>query len=53
MIEVLTEQLKGREAFLKALPTEGIEVLADGGEVKRIFPPIKSPAADVIAVILK
>jgi len=53
MIEVLTEQLKSREAFLKALPSEGIEVLADGGEVKRIYPPTKSPAADVIAVTLK
>jgi len=53
MIEVLTEQLKGREAFLKALPAEGIKVLADGGEVKRIFPPAKGAAADVIAVTLK
>jgi len=53
MIEVLTEQLKQREGFLKALPTEGIEVLSDGGEVKRIFPPAKGAAADVIAVTLK
>jgi pentose-5-phosphate-3-epimerase len=49
----LTEQIKNHEEMLKRLPAEGIEVLADGGELKRIFPPIKSPAADVIAVTLK
>jgi hypothetical protein len=49
----LTEQIKKHEEMLKHLPAEGIETISEFGELKRIYPPTKSPAADVIAVTLK
>jgi phage host-nuclease inhibitor protein Gam len=49
----LTEQIKKHEEMLKHLPAEGIETITEFGELKRIYPPTKLPAADVIAVSLK
>jgi hypothetical protein len=49
----LKEQLKQREAFLKGVPASGIETVTKDGEVVTIYPPIKNPAADIIAVSLK
>ncbi len=49
----LKEQLKQREAFLKGVPASGIETVTKDGEVVKVYPPIKNPAADIIAVSLK
>jgi len=50
----LKEKLKQREAFLKGVPAAGIETVNQNtGELVAIYPPIKTPAADVIAVTLK
>lgn len=49
----IKKQLQQREAFLKGLPPEGQKVVTDDGEVLTVYPPIKNPAADIIAVTLK
>jgi hypothetical protein len=49
----LKEQLKQREAFLKGLPPEGSKIVTEEGEVVKVYPPNKNPAADIIAVSLK
>ena len=52
-IEELTQRRKDREAFLKSLPASGFNAVTEDGEVATLFPPVKSPAADVLAVTLK
>jgi hypothetical protein len=52
-IEELKGRLKERESFLKSMPSCGLDIVTDDGEVLRVFPPIKNPAADIIAVSLK
>jgi hypothetical protein len=49
----LKEKLKQREAYLKGVPSTGIETVTKDGEVVKVYPPIKNPAADIIAVTLK
>jgi hypothetical protein len=49
----LKEKLKQRETFLKGIPATGIETVTNEGEVVTIYPPLKTPAADIIAVTLK
>ena len=39
--------MKEQEAFLKTLPVEGIEVVSEDGEVRRVFPPAKSSTTSV------
>lgn len=52
-IEELTTRRNERETFLKSLPAVGLETVTEDGEVVTLYPPVKSPAADVIAVTLK
>jgi hypothetical protein len=35
------------------VPPTGIETVTKDGEVVKVYPPIKNPAADIIAVTLK
>jgi len=41
-LTIAEARVKERRDFLKTLPLSGIDVLLDGGEVTRIFPPSKS-----------
>jgi len=49
----LEEQIKERQEFLKHLPSEGIEVISQYGEVKRIYPPSKSSTSSIKCTISK
>jgi hypothetical protein len=49
----LKEKLKQRESFLKTIPAAGMQTVTKYGEVVTLYPPNKTPAADVIAVTLK
>jgi hypothetical protein len=49
----LDEQIKERQEFLKHLPSEGIEVISQYGEVKRIYPPSKSSTSSIKCTISK
>jgi hypothetical protein len=49
----LKEKLKQREAYLIGVPAAGIDTVTKDGEVVTIYAPIKTPAADIIAVSLK
>jgi hypothetical protein len=40
--KALDAQIKEREAFLKGLPTDGIEIVTEDGEVIKLFPPSKT-----------
>lgn len=52
-LEKLKAQVKERETLLKALPTEGIEIVnKETGEVSIIYPPSKS-STTIVAVTLK
>ena len=49
----LDEKIKKREAFIKTIPIEGIEVvLSDTGEIMHVYPPSKS-STTTVAVTLK
>ena len=53
-VQEISNQLEERQTFLKGLPQIGLDTLdKDTGEVYKIYPPVKGPAADVIAVTLK
>jgi hypothetical protein len=41
-VNSLKDRLKQRQEFLKTVPKEGIDIIFDGGEVCRIYPPIKT-----------
>ena len=45
-------KVKNREQFLKLIPIEGMDIVTDQGEVKKIFPPIKNSTTS-ISVSLK
>jgi hypothetical protein len=49
----LDEQIKERQEFLKHLPAEGIEVISQYGEIKRIYPPSKSSTSSIKCTISK
>jgi len=40
--KALDAQIKEREAFLKGLPTDGIDIVTEDGEVIKLFPPSKT-----------
>lgn len=48
----LDQQIEAREKYLKALPTEGVEIVKDECEIIRIYPPYKTSTTSV-AVTLK
>ena len=52
-IEELTQRRKDREAFLKALPASGFNTVTENGEVITLYPPVKGPAGETIAITLK
>jgi len=45
--------IKDRQTFLKTLPVSGIEIILDGGEVAKIYPPIKTSTSSVKCTIAK
>jgi len=50
----LQEKIKQRQDYLKGIPPDGVAVVdKETGEMKTIYKPNKTPAADVIAVTLK
>lgn len=47
-LEALNIKIKEREAYLKALPSVGVDVLdSDSGEVVRLYPPSKSSTTTI------
>lgn len=52
-IEELSAMKRQREAFLKSLPATGLETVTEDGEVVRLYPPVKGPSGDTIAITLK
>lgn len=46
-------KIKERKEFLKTIAKEGIDIIAEGGEVKRIFPPSKSSTSSFKTTINK
>jgi hypothetical protein len=52
-LDALNEQIKKREAFIKTIPIEGLEVLqSETGEIITIYPPSKT-STTTVAVTLK
>lgn len=52
--EELESKIKERETFLRGLPVEGVEVLAENsGEVVRIFPPSKTSTSSYKVTLAK
>lgn len=49
----LDEQIKERQKFLKTIPVEGLEIVTEDGEMKRIYPPSKSSTSSVKTTISK
>lgn len=49
----LDEQIKERQKFLKTIPVEGLEIVTQDGEMKRIYPPSKSSTSSVKTTISK
>lgn len=49
----LDEQIKERQKFLKSIPVDGIEIITQDGEMKRIYPPSKSSTSSVKTTISK
>ena len=52
-IESLTETIKTRETFLKAVPIEGMDIVTIEGEVVKIFPPSKSSTSSYKITLAK
>lgn len=46
-------KVKERKDFLKTIAKEGIDIISEGGEVKRIFPPSKSSTSSFKTTISK
>ncbi|CAB5217834.1 hypothetical protein UFOVP208_19 [uncultured Caudovirales phage] len=51
--EVLNEQIKEREKFLKAIPKSGTHILTEDGEMIIIYPPSKSSNSSYKTTIQK
>jgi len=45
--------IKERQTFLKTLPISGMDVIMEGGEVCRLYPPIKTSTSSVKCTIAK
>lgn len=43
----LDAKIKAREAFIKMLPVEGIDIVTEDGELRKIYPPAKSSTTSV------
>lgn len=43
----LDAKIKVREAFIKMLPVEGIDIVTEDGELRKIYPPAKSSTTSV------
>ena len=41
-LSMLKDRISAREDFLKTVPAEGVDIIFDGGEVCKIFPPVKT-----------
>ena len=52
-LSVYESKVKERKEFLKTVSPEGIDIIAEGGEVKRIFPPSKSSTSSFKTTISK
>ncbi len=48
----LKAKLADRETFLKSLPKEGIDIICDGGDVRKIYPPIKNSTTIIQTTLL-
>jgi hypothetical protein len=44
----IEELLKNRQKFLKLAPLSGIDIIDDNGEVKKVYPPIKTSTSSVV-----
>jgi hypothetical protein len=49
--ELLDNEVKERQAFLKALPITGIDIIDFNGEVLKVFPPSKSSITSVTVTL--
>jgi len=45
--------IKERQTFLKTLPVSGMDVIMEGGEVVKLYPPIKTSTSSVKCTIAK
>jgi hypothetical protein len=52
-MEILETAIKERQAFLKTVPLSGMDILIEGGEVCKIYPPIKTSTSSVKCTIAK
>ena len=43
----LDAKIKAREAFIKMLPVEGLDIVTEDGELRKIYPPAKSSTTTV------
>jgi hypothetical protein len=41
-LDAAQDNLRERETFLKSLPSEGMDIITQWGEARRIYPPIKT-----------
>lgn len=49
----LEEQIKERQIFLKTIPDSGLDIVTGDGEMKRIYPPIRTSQSSVKTTISK
>jgi len=50
---IIENAIKERQSFLKTLPISGMDVIMEGGEVCKLFPPIKTSTSSVKTTIAK
>jgi hypothetical protein len=51
--ESIAEKLKARQEFLKTVPISGIDIVGEGGEVCRVFPPSKTSISSYKVTLCK
>lgn len=51
--EFISEKVKERQTFLKTIPYQGMDIIDEYGEVKKIYPPAKSSTSSFKATIKK
>ena len=52
-LEILEMAIKERQTFLKTIPSSGMEVILEGGEICKIYPPSKTSTSSVKTTIAK
>lgn len=52
-LDILEFAIKERQTFLKAIPLSGMDVIIDGGEVCKIYPPSKTSTSSVKTTIAR